>query len=105
MTVGVGSMDMGVQVLGAVGVRSGLAGAGAMGLRPMSASTSCAQSNRTGLHGTGLTLVWFVGDRAGSTGVGSVGTVLVCAVLAGLPAALPGLGLMGEAGAALVCAV
>jgi hypothetical protein len=95
MTVGVGSVDMGVQLLGA----------GATGLRPMSTSTSRAQSNCNGLCGTGSTLVRFVGDGVRSMGVGSVGTVLVCAVLAGLTVASLGLGLMGEAGAALMCAV
>jgi hypothetical protein len=73
-----------------------------MGLRPMSASTSSAQSNCTGSCGTGSTVVRFEGNGAGSTGVGSVGTVLVHAVLA---AASPGSGLMGEMGAVLVRAV
>jgi hypothetical protein len=91
--------------VGLGGVQTGCRDVGTMGLRPMSASTSPAQLNCTGSCGTGSTIVRFEGDGARSTGVGSVGTVLVHAVLAGLTAASPGSGLMGETGAALVRAV
>jgi hypothetical protein len=103
--VGAGLVGTGVQLLGAGGVLSRSAGASAMGLRPISASTSPAQSNRTGSCSTGSTVVRFGGDGAGSTGMGSVGAVLVSTVLVGSTAMSPGSRLMGEAGAALVCVV
>ena len=48
------------------GAQSGWVGADVTGPRPMSASTSTAQSNRTGVCGTELTIVRSVGDGAGS---------------------------------------
>jgi hypothetical protein len=98
MTVyGVGAGSVGTWVQGA-GVQSRLAGVGAMGLSPMSASTSPAQSNRTGLRSTGSTGVWFVGDGAGSMGMGLVCMVLASTVLVGSTVLSLRSGLMGETG-------
>ena len=103
--VGAGLVGTGVQLLGAGGVLSRSACAGAMGLRLISALMSPAQSNCTRSCGFESTVVRFVGDGAGSKGMGSVCMVLASTVLMGSTVPSPGSGLMGEMGAALVCAV
>jgi hypothetical protein len=72
-TVGAGLVGTRVQLSGAGSVISRSAGAGVMGLRPISALTSPTQSKCTGPCSTGSTFVRFGGVGLGSTGMGSVG--------------------------------